>query len=466
MTTKDQSNLNGLANHNNNDNNEEAKKIEETESLDKMSELRMSSNNTFDIKASPRRRSIQQALNKLAALQQGEEFITAALMGPTTASTTMRINRRIEQSYLQDIESTVDREKSFSLGDILENVSSGMEVIVDDDFSLCFKRPRRRAWNWNAYLLLLWSIGVVIRYCILLPVRIIGMALAVLCTLLQFWCWGKLFAHDARKKLRYELWSIHFCIRMILASWSAVIEYKGVIASKKANQIYVANHTTMVDWLVVGQNTPFCVVGQLHPTKPFVYYMQSVFLKALDCIWFNRQEQKDRAQAMQRIKDHIQEKERPRLLIFPEGTCVNNEYCIQFKKGAFGLGAEICPVAIKYNKSFADGYWISRDRSFPMHLFDIMTSWALVAEVYYLEPQRQQAHETDIEFTNRVKQMIAEAAGLKNVEWNGYLKHYKPSERVIDAQRKIKADELERTYRQMVRQTNIVDRALGNATNT
>ena len=27
------------------------------------------------------------------------------------------------------------------------------------------------------------------------------------------------------------------------------------------------------------------------------------------------------------------------LLIFPEGTCVNNEYCVMFKRGAFDLGA-------------------------------------------------------------------------------------------------------------------------------
>jgi hypothetical protein len=32
------------------------------------------------------------------------------------------------------------------------------------------------------------------------------------------------------------------------------------------------------------------------------------------------------------------------------GTCVNNEYVIQFKKGVFELGVPVNPVAIKYNK--------------------------------------------------------------------------------------------------------------------
>ena len=38
------------------------------------------------------------------------------------------------------------------------------------------------------------------------------------------------------------------------------------------------------------------------------------------------------------------------ILVFPEGTCVNNEYVVQFKKGVFELGVPINPVAIKYNK--------------------------------------------------------------------------------------------------------------------
>ena len=204
----------------------------------------------------------------------------------------------------------------------------------------------------------------------------------------------------------------------------------------------------MLDWLLLMYMRPFCVVGQLQSSRPTIVWIQTVLLKALNCIWFNRSEQKDRALAMKRIKQHIADESKPRLLIFPEGTCVNNEYCIQFKKGAFSLGCEICPVAIKYNPSFIDAYWISRERSFPMHLFDIMTSWAMVAEVHYAEPQSQQKGETDIEFAARVKKIIAEAAGLRNVDWNGYLKHYKPSERVIDAQKKLISDNLEKLYAQ------------------
>lgn len=35
------------------------------------------------------------------------------------------------------------------------------------------------------------------------------------------------------------------------------------------------------------------------------------------------------------------------MLIFPEGTCVNNKYTIRFQKGAFELGVKVCPIGIK-----------------------------------------------------------------------------------------------------------------------
>jgi 1-acyl-sn-glycerol-3-phosphate acyltransferase len=59
---------------------------------------------------------------------------------------------------------------------------------------------------------------------------------------------------------------------------------------------------------------------------------------------------KDRAVVSQRMKQHVQTEGTTPLLIFPEGTCVNNEYCVMFKRGPFDLGATVCPIAIKYNK--------------------------------------------------------------------------------------------------------------------
>ena len=60
----------------------------------------------------------------------------------------------------------------------------------------------------------------------------------------------------------------------------------------------------------------------------------------------------------------------------------------QFKRGAFDMeGVTVCPVAIKYNKIFVDAFWNSKKQSFAAHLIRIMTSWALVCDIYFLEPQ-------------------------------------------------------------------------------
>ncbi|PKA45663.1 glycerol-3-phosphate O-acyltransferase 3/4 [Apostasia shenzhenica] len=47
-----------------------------------------------------------------------------------------------------------------------------------------------------------------------------------------------------------------------------------------------------------------------------------------------------------------------------------------------------------------------------MHLFRLMTSRAVVCDVWYLEPQYLRPGETPIEFAGRARDMIAARAGL------------------------------------------------------
>ncbi|XP_040365221.1 glycerol-3-phosphate acyltransferase 9-like [Rosa chinensis] len=99
-----------------------------------------------------------------------------------------------------------------------------------------------------------------------------------------------------------------------------------------------------------------------------------------------------------RLRDHVVGPDNNPFLIFPEGTCVNNHYTVMFKKGAFELGCSVCPVAIRYNKIFVDAFWNSRKQSFTMHLLQLMISWAVVCDVWYLEPENMKPGETAIEF--------------------------------------------------------------------
>ncbi|KAG5526887.1 hypothetical protein RHGRI_032970 [Rhododendron griersonianum] len=189
--------------------------------------------------------------------------------------------------------------------------------------------------------------------------------------------------------------------------------------------VFVANHTSMIDFIVLEQMTAFAVIMQKHPG--WVGLLQSTVLESVGCIWFNRSEAKDREIVARKLRDHVHGADNNPLLIFPEGTCVNNHYSVMFKKGAFELGCTVCPIAIKYNKIFVDAFWNSRKQSFTRHLLQLMTSWAVVCDVWYLEPQNLKPGETPIEFAERVRDVISVRAGLKMVPWDGYLKYSRPS---------------------------------------
>jgi len=117
------------------------------------------------------------------------------------------------------------------------------------------------------------------------------------------------------------------------------------------------------------------------------------------------------------------------ILIFPEGTCINNSAVMQFKKGSFEVGGVVYPVAIKvsrrnlgfvslnyfgsslntynlfslqYDPRFGDAFWNSSEQSMLQYLYMMMTSWAIVCDVWYLPPMYRLEGEPSIDFANRV----------------------------------------------------------------
>jgi hypothetical protein len=137
--------------------------------------------------------------------------------------------------------------------------------------------------------------------------------------------------------------------------------------------------------------------------------LQDHVLRPLRCIWFNREQAKDRRAVADLCRAHARDERKNGcpLLVFPEGTCVNNEYVVQFKKGVFELGVPINPIAIKYNKVFVDAYWNSREQSFLQHLLRLMTSWAVVVDVWFLDQQTIRAGESAEDFATRVQRLVA-----------------------------------------------------------
>ncbi|KAJ7524738.1 hypothetical protein O6H91_17G018600 [Diphasiastrum complanatum] len=311
-----------------------------------------------------------------------------------------------------------------NLLDISPVLTEVASAIIDDSFTRCFKSNPPERWNWNLYLFPLWCLGVVVRYGILFPVRVLlltaGWVVFLTCFFPVHYCMQD---HKLRRKLERDL--VVFLFGSFVASWTAVIKYHGPRPSPRQKQVFVANHTSMIDFYILEQSTAFACIMQKYPG--WVGWLQTYALPSVGCISFNRTEAKDRHYVAKRLREHVEDPESNPLLIFPEGTCVNNEYVVMFKKGAFELGCTVCPIAIKYNKIFVDAFWNSRKQSITQHLIRLMTSWAVVCDVWYMEPQNILPGETSIEFAERVRKLIADRVGIKMVPWDGYLKYQRPS---------------------------------------
>ncbi|XP_022223907.2 glycerol-3-phosphate acyltransferase 4 isoform X3 [Drosophila obscura] len=168
----------------------------------------------------------------------------------------------------------------------------------------------------------------------------------------------------------------------------------------------------------------FVGIGQRH--GGFLGVLQRALARASPHIWFERGEAKDRHLVAERLKQHVSDPNNPPILIFPEGTCINNTSVMQFKKGSFEVGGVIYPVAIKYDPRFGDAFWNSAKYSMMQYLYMMMTSWAIVCDVWYLPPMYRQDGESAIDFANRVKGVIAKQGGLIDLVWDGQLKRMKP----------------------------------------
>ncbi|XP_055547562.1 glycerol-3-phosphate acyltransferase 4 isoform X3 [Wyeomyia smithii] len=168
----------------------------------------------------------------------------------------------------------------------------------------------------------------------------------------------------------------------------------------------------------------FIGIGQRH--GGFLGVLQRALARASPHIWFERAEAKDRMAVAKRLKEHVSDPNNPPILIFPEGTCINNTSVMQFKKGSFEVGGTIYPVAIKYDARFGDAFWNSSRYSMMQYLYMMMTSWAIVCDVWYLPAMTRSENESAIDFANRVKSVIAKQGGLVDLVWDGQLKRMKP----------------------------------------
>nr|XP_020748559.1 glycerol-3-phosphate acyltransferase 3 isoform X6 [Odocoileus virginianus texanus] len=319
----------------------------------------------------------------------------------------------------------------------------GLEAIVEDEVTQRFSSEELVSWNLltrtnvnfqyiSPRLTMVWVLGVIVRYCVLLPLRLtlafIGISLFVIGTTLV----GQL-PRSSLKNLLSEV--VHLtCCRICVRALSGTIHYHNRQYRPQKGGICVANHTSPIDVLILTTDGCYTMVGQVH--GGLMGIIQRAMVKACPHVWFERSEMKDRHLVIKRLKEHIAHKKELPILIFPEGTCINNTSVMMFKKGSFEIGGTIHPVAIKYNPQFGDAFWNSSKYNMVSYLLRVMTSWAIVCDVWYMPPMTREEGEDAVQFANRVKSAIAVQGGLTELPWDGGLKRAKVKDTFKEEQQK------------------------------
>lgn len=332
----------------------------------------------------------------------------------------------------------------FALSDAFYFCKRGLESIVDDQVTQRFSSEELASWNLltrtnqnfryiSLRLTIIWVVGVVVRYGVLFPLRItlaiIGLSWLVIGTVLVGF-----LPESSLKHWLSEL--VHLtCYRICARGLSATIHYHNKENKPQKGGICVANHTSPIDVVILANDGCYAMVGQIHGGLMGV--IQRSMVRSCPHVWFERSEMKDRHTVTSRLRAHVAAKTKLPILIFPEGTCINNTSVMMFKKGSFEIGGTIYPVSIKYDPRFGDAFWNSSKYNMVSYLLRMMTSWAIVVNVWYLPPMTLQEDEDATQFASRVKSAIALKGGLLDLEWDGGLKRQKVKDSYKEEQQKM-----------------------------
>ncbi|XP_065103620.1 glycerol-3-phosphate acyltransferase 4-like [Paramisgurnus dabryanus] len=332
----------------------------------------------------------------------------------------------------------------YEVSDIFYFCRRGIESIVDDEVTKRFTAEELESWNLltrsnntfqhiSTRVTVLWGLGVLIRYGFLLPLRL-TLAFTGVSLLVVFTTMIGLLPNGRMKRFLSE--KVHLmCYRICVRALTAIITYHHSENKPKNGGICVANHTSPIDVIILASDGCYAMVGQIH--GGLIGVIQRSMVKACPHIWFERSEVKDRHLVTKRLSDHVKDKTKLPILIFPEGTCINNTSVMMFKKGSFEIGSTVYPVAIKYDPRFGDAFWNSSKFGMVKYLLCMMSSWAIVCSVWYLPPMTRREDEDAVQFANRVKAAIARQGGLVDLLWDGGLKRAKVKDTFKEEQQKL-----------------------------
>ncbi|XP_009868283.1 PREDICTED: glycerol-3-phosphate acyltransferase 3-like [Apaloderma vittatum] len=351
------------------------------------------------------------------------------------------IIQREETSMEEEI--VGQRQGCFSLADVMYFSKKGCEAIAEDEVTRRFSSEELVSWNllsrtnanlhhvsWQ--LSIMWVVGILIRYCLLLPFRVCLAVFSILLLVLATTVVGQFPNGRVKCWLSNQVQMI--CAALGIRCVAGLVRFHDRENRPQEGGICVANHTSPLDVLILASDGCYSLVGQVH--GGFLGLIQKSCMQTSQHVLFERSEMKDRHLVRKKIREHIADKAKLPILIFPEGTCINNTSVMMFKKGSFEVGGTIYPVAIKYDPRFGDAFWDSTKYSVMTYMFNMLTSWAVVCNVWYLPPMVKEEEEDAVHFANRVKAAIAARGGMSVLPWDGGLKRKKVKESFREEQQK------------------------------
>ncbi|KAI6177496.1 Phospholipid/glycerol acyltransferase domain-containing protein [Aphelenchoides bicaudatus] len=381
--------------------------------------------------------------NRLSAFERKKRRRTSALVSRKWSAL---INHKLYSDVETDTEAdALDLQIEETLAKVIVNnslefMAAGIEAIVEDDVTSRFSAAQLASWNLltrsrtfvrlNWKVKVLYAIGFALRYGILLPIRFTLFVFASALLLIGALLLGCIPNERWRKLLYKHL--MKMCLRVMSTAFSSIIYFHDR-QNKPKSGIVVANHTSPIDVLILGTDCSYAMIGQKH--GGILGLMQKALSKCAHHIWFERTESRDRTAVRTALQEHVKDPDKLPILIFPEGTCINNTSVMLFKKGSFEVADVVYPIALKYDNRLGDAFWNSNEQSIFTYIISIMTSWALICEVWYLPPVRRREYEDPVDFARRVKKLIAKKGGLVDLDWDGNLKRSKVPDRLRDVQK-------------------------------
>ncbi|EDW29965.1 GL15809 [Drosophila persimilis] len=314
-------------------------------------------------------------------------------------------------------------------------ISEGIALVLEDDVTTRFVSAPLPAGEWNLLtrdlsvhvgrlswrLRVVWLLGLLFRYALLMPLRTV-MCLSCLVVVPASTALIGLLCRLSCNR-RVAKWLLRQTLRMNANCVPIMRRYHNT-EHRPTKGICVCNHTNPLDVLILMCDVHYSLTGQRHDGILGIF--QSSLSRVSPHMWFNRRIPGEREALGEALRQHMQSPDKPPILLFPEGTCINNTAVMQFKKGSFAVSDIVYPVAIRYDRRYGEAYWDSTRYSMFRYMVMLVSSWCLSCDIWYLPPMIREPGESPVRFANRVKAVIAARAGLDDLPWDGNLKRWCP----------------------------------------